>query len=146
VARSRTALSGCLQCEHSAAEPSKEPRRKCAVLTGSARAEEASGYGELTPRSAALSVESVVNKRPGRNRTAIPDIRRAILGRRRTVTPELLQKVAEVYRQHFDKPTEAVRRSFDVSHRHRRPLRPTGPRGGPSTRYRSRQEEGMRSQ
>lgn len=54
-------------------------------------------------------MESVVNKRPARNRTAVPNIRRAILGRRRTVTPELLQKVAEVYRQHFDKPTEAVR-------------------------------------
>jgi hypothetical protein len=55
--------------------------------------------------------------KPVEDDSAVGDIRRAVPGRPRTVTPELLQKVAEIYRQHFDKPTEAVRRSFGVSHR-----------------------------
>jgi hypothetical protein len=56
--------------------------------------------------------------KPEDDRTAAADIRRAVSGRPRTVTPELLQKVAAIYRQHFDKgPTEAVKRSFGVSHR-----------------------------
>jgi len=56
--------------------------------------------------------------KPVVDRTAVPDIRRALSGRPRTVTPERLQKVAEIYRQHFEqRPTEAVARSFGVSHR-----------------------------
>ena len=61
--------------------------------------------------------DGTVWSKPVNDWSAVPDIRRAVSGRRRTVTPELLQTVAEVYRQHFDKPTEAVRRSFGVSHR-----------------------------
>jgi hypothetical protein len=49
------------------------------------------------------------------SRKAIEHARRA--GRRK-VTPELLQKAAEVYRQNIDaKPIEAVRDEFDVSYR-----------------------------
>lgn len=56
--------------------------------------------------------------KPVNDRDAVADIRRARSGRPRTITSERLQKVAEVYRQHFDKrPTEAVMRSFGVSHR-----------------------------
>ena len=56
--------------------------------------------------------------KPVDDRTAVPDIRRALSGRPRTVTPERLQQVAEIYRQHFERrPTEAVARSFGVSHR-----------------------------
>jgi len=56
--------------------------------------------------------------KPVDDRNAVADIRHALAGRPRTVTPERLQKVAEVYRQHFNqRPTEAVARSFGVSHR-----------------------------
>jgi hypothetical protein len=49
---------------------------------------------------------------------AVADIRRAVSGRPRTVTPERLRKVTEVYRQHFEnRPTQAVARAFGVSHR-----------------------------
>jgi hypothetical protein len=64
------------------------------------------------------AADGTVWSKPVNDRTAVADIRRAISGRRRIVTPELLQKVADVYRQHFEKgPTEAVSRSFGVSHR-----------------------------
>ena len=59
-----------------------------------------------------------VLSQPVDDRGAVADIRRARSGRPRAVTPERLRKVAEVYRQHFaDRPTEAVARSFGVSHR-----------------------------
>lgn len=56
---------------------------------------------------------------PVHDPTAIPDIRRSLSGRPRTVTPDRLHKVAEIYRQHFDegRPTDAVARSFGVAHR-----------------------------
>jgi hypothetical protein len=62
--------------------------------------------------------DGIVWSKPNTDRGAVADIRRAVSGRPRTVTPERLQKVAEVYRQHFgNRPTEAVARSFGVSHR-----------------------------
>ncbi len=55
--------------------------------------------------------------KPVDDRTALADITR-VRSRRPRISRERLQKVAEVYRQHFDKrPTEAVARAFDVSHR-----------------------------
>ncbi len=49
--------------------------------------------------------------------TALRDIRRLRSGRSR-MSPERLQKIADVYRQHVDaRPTEAVARAFGVSHR-----------------------------
>ena len=50
--------------------------------------------------------------------TAKRDVRRVLASRPRTVTPELLQRVAETYRAHVnDRPTVAVQRAFQVSHR-----------------------------
>lgn len=55
--------------------------------------------------------------KPVNDRTALGDITR-IRTRRPRISREHLKNVAEVYRQHFDKrPTEAVARTFDVSHR-----------------------------
>jgi Family of unknown function (DUF6214) len=62
--------------------------------------------------------DGTVWSKPVDDHTARADIRRAMPGRPRTITPELLQKVAETYRNHLsDKPTEAVKRSFGVEHR-----------------------------
>ncbi len=55
--------------------------------------------------------------KPVDDRTALADITRVRSGRPR-ISREHLRSVAEIYRQHFDKrPTEAVARSFGVSHR-----------------------------
>ncbi len=49
--------------------------------------------------------------------TALRDIRRHRSGRPR-MSRERLQKIADVYREHFDsRPTDAVRRAFGVSDR-----------------------------
>lgn len=56
--------------------------------------------------------------KPTDDRTAIADIRRTRAGRPRTLTPERLQQVADIYRQHFkSRPTGAVARAFDVADR-----------------------------
>jgi len=55
--------------------------------------------------------------KPVDDRTALADITRIRSGRPR-ISREHLKKVAEVYRQHFDKqPTTAVARVFGVKHR-----------------------------
>ncbi|MCI4674788.1 hypothetical protein [Candidatus Mycolicibacterium alkanivorans] len=55
--------------------------------------------------------------KPVNDRTAVSDIRRYRSGRTR-MSRERLLKVVEVYREHIDaRPTEAVERAFDVSHR-----------------------------
>jgi hypothetical protein len=62
--------------------------------------------------------DGTVWSKPVDDRSAVADIRRAVSGQPRTVTPELLQKVSEIYRQHFaDRPTESVARAFNVKHR-----------------------------
>ncbi|OBG91254.1 hypothetical protein A5698_20965 [Mycobacterium sp. E136] len=62
--------------------------------------------------------DGTIWSKPVDDRSAIGDIRRATSGRPRTVTPELLEKVAEIYSDHVsDRPTEAVKRSFGVEHR-----------------------------
>ncbi|MGC5248183.1 hypothetical protein ACPXB3_14825 [Gordonia sp. DT219] len=51
-------------------------------------------------------------------RTARRDIERARRGRRRSVTPELLAEVAQIYRANInDRPIQQIRRRFGVSER-----------------------------
>ena len=55
--------------------------------------------------------------KPGNDTGALADIRRAKSGRPR-ISRERLQKVAEIYRQHFDdRPTEAVAHAFGKDRR-----------------------------
>ena len=56
--------------------------------------------------------------KPVDDKSALADIRRIRSGRSRSVSQERLSKVAEIYREHVnDRPTQAVSRAFDVSHR-----------------------------
>jgi hypothetical protein len=55
--------------------------------------------------------------KPVDDASALSDIRQARSGRSR-ISQERLSKVAEVYRENIhDRPTEAVKRAFDLSHR-----------------------------
>jgi hypothetical protein len=52
------------------------------------------------------------------DQATIGTVRDARAGTRRRVTPELLSKVADIYREHFDdRPTEAVQRAFGLTQR-----------------------------
>ncbi|GAB1811127.1 DUF6214 family protein [Mycobacterium sp. MUNTM1] len=58
-----------------------------------------------------------VRKKASDRRVAMANVRRARSGRPR-MSPEHLQKVAEIYREHInDRPTEAVRLAFGKEHR-----------------------------
>lgn len=52
------------------------------------------------------------------DRETLGTVRKARASTRRTVTPEMLAKVADIYREHFDdRPTEAVQRAFGLTQR-----------------------------
>ena len=49
---------------------------------------------------------------------ALKAVRQARKATRRTVTPEKLEKVAQIYREHIaDRPVQAVMRTFDLTER-----------------------------